>query len=70
MRRAVAAAVLALLLVPDRAFAGAWTLGEGHWQSFTAVTQSSADLGFGAEGRANVPTTFSKTLFRTPSNTA
>ena len=58
------AAALALATSIAGASAGAWTLPRGHWQVFTATTQSQASTSFDAHGRASVPTTFSKLLFQ------
>ncbi|MEJ0025851.1 MAG: hypothetical protein WDN01_07480 [Rhizomicrobium sp.] len=60
--RGVAAAALAVLLSVAAAQGGAWTLRRGHWQVFTATTQSSAGTGFDAKGHASVPTRFNKLL--------
>jgi protein XagA len=60
MRRTLA--VLILMAVVDRAEAGAWTLKRGHWQVFTASTQSTASESFDGKGRAQIPTVFSKRL--------
>lgn len=54
--------ILAMLLAATAAHAGAWTLGEGHWQVFTATTESSAAASFDAHGRPDTPTGFSKLL--------
>jgi len=61
MRRAFATA-LALLLSVTAAQGGAWTLRRGHWQVFTATTQSSAGMSFDSHGRAVLPTGFNKLL--------
>ncbi len=56
------AAPLALLLSVAAAQGGAWTLRRGHWQVFTATTQSSAGLSFDRHGHAVLPTGFNKLL--------
>jgi hypothetical protein len=60
MKPAFAAA--AFLLSIAVAHAGAWTLKRGHWQVFTATTQSSAGMSFDGHGRAVLPTSFNKLL--------
>ncbi|MEI9992098.1 MAG: hypothetical protein WDM86_18930 [Rhizomicrobium sp.] len=62
LARGVAAAVLAIPLSVAAAQAGAWTLKRGHWQVFTAMTQSSAGLAFDRHGRADIVTGFNKLL--------
>ncbi|HEY4941962.1 MAG TPA: hypothetical protein VII56_11105 [Rhizomicrobium sp.] len=59
-----AAVALALTASIACANAGAWTLPHGHWQVFTAVTQSQAGRSFDAAGRPSVPTTFTKLLLQ------
>lgn len=59
-----AAAVLTLAASIAGAKAGAWTLPHGHWQVFSAVTQSQAGSSFDAAGRPSVPTTFTKLLLQ------
>ena len=59
-----AAGVLALVLSATAAQAGAWTLGRGHWQTFSETTQSEASSSFDAHGRASIPTTFNKLLIQ------
>jgi len=61
MRRAFAA-VAALLLSVAAAQGGAWTLRRGHWQVFTAMTESSAGMSFDRGGHAVLPTGFNKLL--------
>ncbi len=53
-------AVIAVLATWSMAQAGAWTLPSGHWQVFTATTQSAATQSFDDNGRARVPVSFSK----------
>jgi hypothetical protein len=60
MRRAFFIAIS--LLVAPAARGGAWTLPEGHWQVFTATTESSAGMSFDGQGRADQPTSFTKLL--------
>ena len=61
MRPAFAAS-FALLLSLAAAQGGAWTLKRGHWQVFTATTQSNAGMGFDRRGHATVATSFNKLL--------
>lgn len=53
---------LAFLLSVAAAQGGAWTLKRGHWQVFTATTQSSAGLSFDRRGHADLATSFNKFL--------
>ena len=61
--RFVLAAIL-LITSSVQAHAGAWTLGAGHWQNFSAATSSQANESFGSDGKANVPTRYNKTLIQ------
>lgn len=63
MKRIVLA-FLASLTSVGAAHGGAWTLGAGHWQSFSAITSSQADRSFTSNGRASIPTKFNKTLLQ------
>lgn len=58
----ILAAVFLLVAGAGPAFAGAWTLQRGHWQTFTTTTESEASRSFDSGGGASVPTTFSKLL--------
>jgi len=62
--RVVAIALPLCLLSAGNANAGAWTLREGHWQSFSAATASQADQSFASDGAARIPTKYSKTLIQ------
>jgi hypothetical protein len=63
MMRAFAFAVAVALSIAT-AHAAAWTLPRGHWQVFTATTQSSAELSFDSKGRADLPASFNKLLIQ------
>jgi hypothetical protein len=56
--------VVAVALWTAAAHAGAWTLPRGHWQVFTATTQSSAELSFDNKGRPDLPANFNKLLIQ------
>ncbi|HXC57311.1 MAG TPA: hypothetical protein VNU97_18565 [Rhizomicrobium sp.] len=60
----LAAALLTWTISAAMAQAGAWTLHRGHWQVFTATTQSQASTSFDAHGRAAIQTNFSKLLLQ------
>ncbi len=62
--RLVVAAALALVLSVSVAQAGAWTLKRGHWQVFTATTESAAGVSFDRHGHADLPTSFNKLLIQ------
>lgn len=64
MLRLCQAAGAALILSTGGSHAGAWTLGRGHWQTFTAATESSATEYFDTKGHRTGPTTFHKLLFQ------
>src|SRR6185437_7786855 len=63
MMRAFAFAVAVALSIAT-AHAAAWTLPRGHWQVFTATTQSSAELSFDSKGHADLPASFNKLLIQ------
>jgi hypothetical protein len=52
------------LMTPTDSDAGAWTLRRHHWQMFSGATVSQASMMFGFDGRATVPTKFSKSLLQ------
>ncbi|HJW41737.1 MAG TPA: hypothetical protein VJ476_10985 [Rhizomicrobium sp.] len=56
--------VVAAALSTGMAHAAAWTLPRGHWQVFTATTQSSAELSFDDKGRADLRASFNKLLIQ------
>lgn len=56
------ALVLVLLLVPQAAFAGAWTMPRGHMQIIASSTWSGAHSSFDSSGSASVPAEFEKSL--------
>jgi hypothetical protein len=59
MTRWLLAGLLSCLSVP--AWAGAWTLDQGHWQIISGLVLSAADRSFGT----SAPITFRRELFQT-----
>lgn len=59
MKRAL---LLLLLLAPQSAFAGAWTMPRGKMQIIASTTWSAAKSSFDSSGSASVPAQFEKSL--------